>query len=228
MALHQSAHSARIVPTVNSGPVSLQRLRDRKTPVGAIFCAPAPNRTTELLGQRDIPVVLDRGLLVPHLRQCGFDVAVVDSIYHTALPVEAPAETQALLDDVEKLLDRAKGKARKVALGDLDYPRSPVAGRLFARQEEAFGLTWIGEEDQPGLFGGARHVVLSCKHPLVQACVALAASTRPLAAQLLAQAIAVTERRDRGRIAKLAATALDWQRKAAKEAAESASTEGAE
>lgn len=214
MQLDQSAHSARLLPTVTGEPVSLQGLRARRTSVGAVFCAPSANPTTALLGERKIPVVLDQGLIVPYLRECGFDVVAADEVYFTAIPAEEPPAVRALLDDVERLLDRAKGKVRKVVLGDLDYERSSVAGRLFARQEEAFGLTEVGKEDQPGLFGGARQVVLAHRHPLVEGCLHLVDHARPLAAQMLAQAIAATEGRDRDRVARLAILAMKWQAEA--------------
>ncbi len=217
MQLDQSAHSARLLPTVTGEPVSLQGLRAHKTSVGAVFCAPDPNPTSELLGRRKIPVVVDRGLSPAYLRKCGFDVVAADEVYFTAVPVDEAPEARALLDDVERLLDRAKGKVRKVVLGDLDYERSPVAGRLFARQEDAFGLTELGKEDEPGLFGGARQVVLASRHPLVVACLHLLDHARSLAAQMLAQAIAATEGRDRDRVAGLAVTAMKWHAEAARE-----------
>jgi len=215
MQLHQTAYSARLFPTVTGEPVSLQRLRARKTHIGAVFSAPEPNPTSELLGHEKIAVVLDRGLIVAYLRLCEFDVVAADSVYFTATPAEASSEERALLDDVDRLLDRVKGKARGVTVGDIDYARSPVAGRLFVRQEKAFELTELGEGEQLGLFGGARQVVLARRHPLVEACLRLAVRARPLAAQLLAQAVAVAEGRDRDRIAGLTVEVLGWPADAA-------------
>jgi hypothetical protein len=209
LAKSGSAKRAPIIPTVEGEPVSVRELSKMKTPVGAVLSAPSSNALTRLLHERGIMVVRDIKGVVEHLRACDIAVMRADSMLHTALPVEVSATAAALLVEVDKLLDRAKAKVKHLHLGDLDYPRSRVKGELYVRQEEPFGLTRHGRDDEPEFFGGARQLVVNSEHGLVKQCLIIAEHSPHLAAQLLAQAIAVAEGCARERIVAMAARCMD-------------------
>ena len=211
MALHRTCSRARIFPTVEGEAVSFRRLRKQER----VLFAPHANHVTRLLAAAGTPVVLEHHGLAAHLRVCGLKVAPVDLVYYTAVEVPQDEAATALLREVDHLVDSAWSRVDHLRLGDLDYPGSLVVRRLFVRQREPFGLTRAGEEDRPGLLGGARVVVLNVQHPLVRACLALSQTDSPLAAMLLAQALISTEGRvSERRALKMARVSLDRAGKA--------------
>ncbi len=209
MSLGKNASRAAIIPTVEGEPVSMRELSKMKIPVGSVLSAPSSNALTRLLAERGVAVVRDLEGVVEHLRACDIAVMAADGMLHTAVPVEASAAAAALLVDVDKLLDRARARVKHLYLGDLDYPRSLVKGELYVRQEEPFGLTQPGRDDQPEFFGGARQLVVNSEHKLVKQCLIIAVHSPSLAAQLLAQSIAVAEDCARDRIVAMATSCMD-------------------
>jgi hypothetical protein len=204
MRLHQTAPTARFLPTIDGGePTSFARLAG----AGQILAAPQPNAVTRLLADRGAPVLRAGPNIVEHLKQCGKKVLYADVLYYTAVPVEG-VDARSVPELVQRLLEQAKARVSRVVVGDLGYPGSLRAGALHVRQDEAFGLTRTGE-DRPGLLGGAREVVLNSSHPLTRACLALAPSDPPLAALLLAQGVCLAEGIDGS---ELAATTMGWTR----------------
>lgn len=211
MQLARHAEDAAIFPTTDSGPISLRDVRMQQRRIGGYVLA-APHRTpltTALAAQGTHCVALSPGI-EQHLAVVGNTVGDVHTRYYTAVAVDAGPEAVALLPGVQNLLKRAGVRVADIVFGDFDYKRSAIAGELFVRQVEAFGITEIGKDDHPTLFGGARTVVLSWHHKLVERCVELAGTKPALAAHLLAQAICVTEKTDRKRRAGLGTVALRW------------------
>ena len=204
MRLHQTAPRARIFPTVDGEPVSFHEL-SKLTPA---LCAPSSNHVSRQLARHNVPVVLARHGVVDHLRACGLEAEDANSVFFSAVKVPADAAAQALLAETDRLLDRAWSRVGHLRLGDLDYPLSSVAGRLYVRQEDPFRLTRHGEGGRPGLLGGARIVVLNGRHPLVRSCLALCLTDLSLAALLLAQAIAAKEQVSLNRTLKMARDSL--------------------
>jgi hypothetical protein len=145
-----------------------------------------------------------------HLAAIGLHLGDVHARYYTAVPVDADQEALALLPLVQRLLAQAGVRVSDMLFGDFDHPQSAVAGELFVRQVEPFGVTEIGIDDHATFLGGARTIVLSWRHGLVERCVTLAGTKPALAAHALAQAICVAEAIDRKRRADLGKVALDW------------------
>jgi hypothetical protein len=196
-------------------------------------------------------VVLDRRSVIEHLAARGVAVLPADPSLYTAAQVDmdafgAPSAGRApergrpgsghgevvadWLRRIDAYLDDAKRKVRQVALGDLDYPRSPVAGALCVRQRDAFGVTQLGRDDEATWLGGARALVLNASHPLIRDAARLAVTEPELAAQLVAQAVCVAERGEPRRSAALAKMALSQRRarvRAATAAAKSDAKSGA-
>ncbi len=204
MKLHKTHPRARIFPTVEGGTVSFRRLRKRSP----VLSAAESNPVTRLLPAHNRPVVLDRHGLVDHLRVCGLKVVDANSVYYSAVEVPVDETAQALLDETDRLLDRAWARVNHLRLGDLFYPGSSVAGQLFVRQEEPFLLSRHGKDDRARLLGGARIVVLNSSHPLVRSCLKLCKTDLSLAALLLAQAVAAMERISLNRALKMARASM--------------------
>ncbi len=212
MRLHQTAARAAIFPTTDGPPISLHDLRRQDSPTGDVVpVAPESTPLTRLFADRGTQVVLDTGGIAEHLRACDLRCSGFHSMFYTAERVEAPEAAVAMLDLVRELLDKGKARVRRCVFGDLDYAGSAVAHQLFARQEEAFGLTTPGDDDAPTLFGGARDVVFAWKHPLVARCVQLAEAQPALAAHLLAQGVLMTEDSEVDRRVDVARAALRAQ-----------------
>jgi hypothetical protein len=202
MRLHQTAPHARVFPKIDGGATSFSKLEKQ------VVVAAQSNAVTNLLADRGVEVLRAEFGVVEHLKQCGQKVLHADVLYFTAVPLEG-VDTRGVPELVRRLLEQAKARVNRVALGDLSYPGSLRAGALHVRQDEAFGLTRTGE-DRPGLLGGAREVVLNSSHPLTHHCLALAASDPPLAALLLAQEVCLLEGID---ASELAATTVGWTQK---------------
>lgn len=218
--LAERAPDAAIIPTVTGAPVTVSALRVMKTPTDTLLSAPRANPVTALLAQRGVIVVREHLAVFEHLRGLGFSIRSVNGALYTAVAVEPAPHEARVLSWTGELLDKAKARVDRVVLGDLDYPGSDVANKLYVRQEEAFGLTRPGHDDQPGWLGGARDVVLNRKHALVAGALALADTEPALAAQILAQAVCVNESADAERSVDLARLALAWRRSRARQAAE--------
>ncbi len=209
MKLHETAPRAAIFATVGGAPHSFRDLARADRPTGKLLSAEGENPVTALLRQRGIPVVLDSCRVVAdHLEACGLEVEAADQQLYTAVRVDVDSRTRELLDRVAELLDRAKARVQRVVLGDLDYPRSSVSHALCIRQERAFELTQRGKDDRVEWLGGARELVVNSSHSLVRTCLELAAARPALAAQILAQTLAVAEGADRQRTVQLAAGLL--------------------
>jgi len=212
MRLHETAARAAIFPTTDGPPISLHDLRRQDSPTGDVVpVASESTPLTRLFADRGAQVVLDTGGMAQHLRACDLRCAGFHSMYYTAGRVDAPEPAVAMLDLVRELLGKGKARVRRCVFGDLDYPYSAVAHRVFARQEEAFGLTKPGDDDTPTLFGGARDIVFAWKHPLVERCARLAETQPALGAQLLAQAVLMSEDADVERRVDVARAALRAQ-----------------
>ncbi len=212
MRLRETAERAAIIPTTDGPPLSLHDLRRQDSPLGDdVPVSPRATPLTRLLADRGTQVVLDTGGVADHLRACGIDCLTFHGLFYTAARVEASEAAVAVLELTTELLDRGKARVRRCVFGDLDYSYSAVAHRVYARQEDAFGLTKVGDDDTPTLLGGARDVVFAWKHPLVQRCARLAEAQPALAAHLLAQAVLLAEGTDVDRRVDVARAALRAQ-----------------
>jgi hypothetical protein len=210
MQLHRVAREARIIPTADGPPVSLRQLERQKAPIDEIPVAFVATPVTALLARQKVHVVLAGGGVVKHLQACDLACAQIHTSFYTATPVELSEAAEALLPRLQELLDRAKARVERVVFGELDHPHSTAAGKLCVRQEEAFGLTRVGDDDQPTLFGGARQLVLGVSHRLVKRCIAMAERRPSLAAHLLAQAVCAVEAVDVDRRVEIGRLALRW------------------
>ncbi len=194
MKLHEREQDAAIIPTVDAGPVSLRSLRKQDWEKDTVLFSDVSTPLSLLLLKRGLTVIEDREATVEFVRAAGLSCGDADGHYFTTTAVELIEHDAALLERVDDLLDAVGARAGEVHLGDLDYPGSPLVGRLHVRQRTAFGLSELAERDEkPGFFGGPRQVVLAARHPLVSACRAIAGQRPELAAMMLAVGIALAE-----------------------------------
>jgi hypothetical protein len=206
MRLPAVARHRPLLPSVEGGALSVRDLERADSPTGVMLCTAAASPLTARLARDGVPVLLDRPGTVVFARACGVEVTPAHARLFTAEPVEVEGDgVAAMLRRAQALLDGVKLRVSRVVLGDFEYGLSCVSGRLHVRQREAFGVTRLGDDDTPTLFGGARDVVVSARHPVAVECIALAASDPALAATILAQAIAVGEKVAHDRHADLAA-----------------------
>lgn len=212
MLLHEHAERCPLIPTTDGGPISLRALRKQRAPTEEVPFAHRASPLTALLAASGTHCVRDVGGSVAHLRLREVAVTPIHVFYYTAAPVEPEEIGAALCQRVHALLKVAKVRANRVALGAFDYPDSPVKGELFVRQEEAFGLTKVGDAEAT-FFGGARQIVVGARHPLVKSCIELATTRLALAAQLLAQAICAVEQSKLERRLAVTEKAASWSQK---------------
>jgi hypothetical protein len=212
MKLDERAQGCRLIPTTDGTAVSLRQLRKQRSPTDGVPFAYRSTPVTRLLAAEGVQCVRDAGGSVAHLRLRELEMVPVNVFWYTAAPVEVDDTTTTLMDRVRVLLKAAKVRANRVALGDFDYPDSPVKGLLYVRQSDAFELSKLGEEEAT-FFGGARHIVLSSNHALVTDCITIARSRPGIAAELLAQAICAVEQSDVKRRQRITRKASGWSAK---------------
>jgi len=205
-----------VVPCLHGPPVAPAELGELCSLSGRVVWAKRPDALTELLHDQGVEVVRATGRQVAQLSQLyDLDFGEAHQLAATALPAELDADGLLLLTTVGGLLDQAGLKVERVVPGRLDFPGGPEGSDLFLRQVEPYGLTRLGKDDKPGLFGGARCLVLDPQHPLVARCVRLARADLPLAAALLAQAVVSQEApggRVAGRVAQLGLVLAEQER----------------
>lgn len=223
MALHESAAHAKILPTIHGDLVSVDDVRRANSPTGTPLRASERSPVTACLRELNVPVVLDRPAIRAHLNaivdgierdEDGEVSRVATQVLITAQPIELSEQRAACVREAARLLRTAKVKFERLMVGDLAYPGSIVATRLYIRQEQAFELTVPGRDDQVTWLGGARDIVLNQAHSLVSNALVLAEKNTALAAQIVAQAICIAERCDAHRAVNLARTCLQSKRTA--------------
>ncbi len=198
MFVHQRKElaGAPILPTTDSGPVSLKQARKARSPVGALLLASRSNPLTRALAA-DGCFVLEavEGLASWLGGSCGLRVIDANVCLVTAVPVEISDDaTGRWLALVRELVGALEVRVDGVQLGELGYPDSLAAAQLYLRQKVAFAVSVPGE--RPRLLGGARQLVLNRSHTLIRRCLGLAEDRVPLAALLCVQAISALEGAD--------------------------------
>jgi hypothetical protein len=196
MQLERGAERAAIFPTTDGEPLSLRQLRRRSewavvppvvAPPEGVLIATQPNALTAALAAAGTPVLRARPQLAQLLRRLGIEPVDANAGLVTAVEIQPDGAAKALVEQVERLIAPLDLRVRRVVLGELAYPGSPMADALCLRQRKAFGVSPKGE--RATLLGGARELVLNVSHPLVARARQLAASDLPLAAHLVAQGI---------------------------------------
>ncbi len=183
-----------VVPCLHGPPVAPAELKALCRLGGKVVWAERANPLTALLFEQGVHVIRADGPEVDalaRLTDLAFEEA--NQLARTALPAEVDETGRALFAALAGLLDRIGLKVERVEPGRLAYPGARFGQGLFLRQVEPYGLTRLGKDDRPGLFGGARCLVIDPDHPLAARCLRLARADVPMAVALLAHGIVSQE-----------------------------------
>lgn len=205
-----------VFPTLGGAPISISEL---ETLQGELHCDRIRSPVTDRLASRGRPV-LDAAIGDGIYRLAEAITGVRASSANTALCLAAAAPNAAedqrwhdFANAVRGLLLADGVKLGGIAIGDLDYPGSPVALRVAISQRKLGELTPVLEASRLGrsLFSSARFVVLNAGHALLKSLLigGVVAAEPELAAYLVTKLLYLREELSPERDGHLARRAME-------------------
>lgn len=171
--LSRECREVPIIPTLGGAPLSLSACAAQGQ---ALRCDRVRSPVTDTLASRGRPVLeCAEGDPLHRLVEVAVGLRAKAANAALCFPCAAPdavadARWHQLANAVRALLIADGVKLRGIAIGELDYPGSPVADRIAISQRELGELTPIDEVGTlgGGLFSGGRYVVLNAGHSVLR------------------------------------------------------------
>ncbi len=171
--LSAECRGAPLIPTLGGAPISLAACAERRD---TLRCDRVRSPVTDTLAAQGQPVLECAAedpwyALVEAATGVRAKSANAELCFACAAPDEAAdVRWHGLANAVRALLLADGIKLRGIAIGDLDYPGSPVAERVAISQRELGELTPVSEVGTlgSGLFGSGRYVVLNAGHSVLK------------------------------------------------------------